>query len=342
MVRTHTFLGVIQSKWAIWSNGINELRNTTQFIAHEWTWNGDPGRRRSLINFDLSLIPTGATIIHTRLDLYGYPNSPDNGHASLSGANESILRRVTSYWDEYSVTWNNQPTTTNNNEVLLSQSVSSGQDYPGINVTNMCQDMIYNPLNRYGFMISMVTPSHYRAMIFVSGDHPDPMKHPKLTIVCDTLGNPQSTLIDIIPDTVVCTNENIEVNAYIPCASYLWSDGSTSPEFSIDEPGVYWLELTNSSGTYLDTSIVELENCEIALELPNVFSPKNDQINDLFTPTLSMGIESMHTKVLNRWGQTVFESSNPSISWNGQTSGKKDVINGVYYWIINYTTKQGV
>ncbi|MCH2225734.1 MAG: DNRLRE domain-containing protein, partial [Crocinitomicaceae bacterium] len=319
----------------------NNYGNSSSFLAHEWTWNGDPGRRKSLINFDLSIIPVGSTIIDARLDLYGYPDSPDNGHSSVSGSNESVLNRITSTWLEQTVTWNSQPSITTVNQVILSQSVSSGQDYIGINVTDMVQDMINDPLNSFGFMLSIVQPSYYRAMIFASSDHPNPLKHPRISITYDSPQILEPNVIDLIPDTTVCDHELFEFNAATPCAGYLWSTGSSNSNFSTSEAGDYWLQLTTNSGVFIDSFTVIIEDCSSAISLPNVFTPNGDHINDIFTPTKLKGIQSMNTRILNRWGQLVFETSSKLISWDGTTKNAKDVIEGTYFWSITYTTDQG-
>ena len=96
------------------------------FDALAWTNGGVAETYRSLIKFDLSAIPEGATIVEANILLFNYPNSKNNygEHSSLSGSNESILSRITESWNDESVTWNNQPSTTSQNEVILEMSTS--------------------------------------------------------------------------------------------------------------------------------------------------------------------------------------------------------------------------
>lgn len=334
---------------------INNYANTTQFIAHEWTWIGDPGRRHSLLNFDLSWIPAGTTILDARLDLYGYPNSPDNGHSSASGSNESVLQRVTSFWEESTVTWNTQPSTTATNQVILSQSPNDYADYTDIDVTLMCQDMVNDPVNSFGFRISMITASFYRAMIFASSDHPDPNKHPRLTIIYDANSPSPIVYSNNFNDTTLCEGQSYTFNSYQPCASYLWSTGAITPQITLSDAGTYWVEVTNATGTYLDSFDIVVIDCGTpspptppatinsgySLEIPNVFTPNDDNINDLFTPITSEGIVSMQTTILNRWGNVVASSSDLSINWNGKNEDELSLNEGVYFWIIDFTTIDG-
>lgn len=170
----------------IWTNNPNTNYGTTRdFKAMAWTWSGAPGVRRSLIDFDLSGVPAGAQIVDARLSLYFNPNSGDvpftGGHSSLSGSNASVLQRITSQWDESTVTWNNQPATTTQNEVQLPQSTSPTQDYLDIDVTAMVEDMIADPSSG-GFMIRLQTEQHFRVLLFASSDDLNAALHPKLEI----------------------------------------------------------------------------------------------------------------------------------------------------------------
>ncbi|GAB5418256.1 MAG: hypothetical protein Crog4KO_16390 [Crocinitomicaceae bacterium] len=331
---------------------INNYGSSASFLAHEWTWIGDPGRRHSLLNFNFSLIPAGATILDARLDLYGFPNSPDNGHSSASGSNESVIQRVTSFWEENTVTWNTQPSTTAVNEVILAQSLNDYQDYTNIDVTAMMQDMVNDPANSFGFRLSMITAAYYRSLIFASSDHPDPNKHPRLTIVYDT-NNPNPVIsTNNLPDTVICDGDNITYSAFEPCATYEWSTGEITPQITISDAGTYWVEVTNPTGVYLDSFNVILLDCggptnpgtvttEYALVLPNVFTPNGDNINDIFAPIKSEGIASMQTTILNRWGNTIATSTDLNINWNGKNANNQPISAGVYFWVVEFTALDG-
>lgn len=139
---------------------------------------------RCLLEFDLSMIPSNAVITDARLSLFNDPTSAESGgqSLSLSGSNESVLQRITSSWNESTVTWNNQPTTTNLNEVVLAQSTSAHEDYLNIDVLNILNDMLQNPSSSFGFMIKLQTEQYFRSMIFASSDNANCNLHPKLDI----------------------------------------------------------------------------------------------------------------------------------------------------------------
>lgn len=76
-----------------------------------------------------------------------------------------------------------------------------------------------------------------------------------------------------------------------------------------------------------------IENCT-DYELPNVFTPNNDNKNDELVPRKNLFVNSINMKIYNQWGVLVFETKNPEIKWNGvdKTSGKK-VSDGVYHYL---------
>ena len=159
----------------------------TDLDALAWTNSGNPSTVRDLLDFDLSQIPSGAVINSATLTLYHNPNSSNASakHQSLSGSNEGLISRVISTWDENTVTWNTQPQTTTQNEVIIPQSTSENQDY-SLDVTDLIKDMINNPSSSYGFMIRLKTEQYYRSLVFASSDHPNASKHPKLEISYST------------------------------------------------------------------------------------------------------------------------------------------------------------
>ena len=72
-----------------------------------------------------------------------------------------------------------------------------------------------------------------------------------------------------------------------------------------------------------DVSIIEKE----MPELPNVFSPNGDGVNDIWKAEFE---EEVHCLIYNRWGNKIYEQKEKNIYWNGTNYN-----DGVYYYIIN-------
>ncbi len=162
--------------------------NYANFAAIAWTSGGE-FVSRGLLDFDLSGIPANATITSALLNLYCNTTSDHPQlHSTLSGSNSCFLERITSSWDENTVNWNNQPSTTSNNRVTLPASSSSTQDYLNINVKDLVTDMYNNKNTSFGFMLKLVDEVKFRSLIFANSDHIDSTKWPQLKI-CYTLPN---------------------------------------------------------------------------------------------------------------------------------------------------------
>lgn len=215
----------------IWSLEPSTPAGTVEdFIGAYWTWGGTPGILRSLIKFDLSSIPTNANITSAKLSLYYNPTSTTAGQA---GTNASWLQRITSDWQENTVTWNTQPTVTTSGEASLAQSTTSNQDYLDINVKNMVNHMVSNPATNYGFLLRLQNEtSLYSSMKFASSDYSNASLHPKLVIIYDTVAPPP-------PDSTTCV-------AWQPDAaagndSRIWSLEPSTPTPTVEDfIAAYW------------------------------------------------------------------------------------------------------
>ena len=79
-----------------------------------------------------------------------------------------------------------------------------------------------------------------------------------------------------------------------------------------------------------DTIIAHLDPQQHGYYLPNAFTPNGDGINDVWFPGQQVvEAESYSLTVFNRWGEVIYNSTNPTDGWDGSASGA-DAPNGVY------------
>jgi gliding motility-associated-like protein len=171
---------------------------------------------------------------------------------------------------------------------------------------------------------------------------------PVLTVVslCDSLTN----ILTWTNPNNYCADDVIKYVIYYSETIQGISDSLAGTSPATDTTFYHRLEsVMQLGGCYYVTAIDSFENesmpsnrvCVDAcpyFELPNVFSPNNDGINDKFVAKVPEGIEEslkVEIKIYNRWGQLIFESdNNPLIEWDGTyTNSKKIVPSGVYYYI---------
>ena len=96
--------------------------------------------------------------------------------------------------------------------------------------------------------------------------------------------------------------------------------------------GCYYILATDSlQNQSAKSNVICVDNCP-DFELPNVFTPNNDQSNNVFKPTKNIFNESVETNIFNRWGALVYSTNDPNINWNGKHyKTGKDCPEGVYF-----------
>ncbi|MBS1647297.1 MAG: gliding motility-associated C-terminal domain-containing protein [Bacteroidetes bacterium] len=78
------------------------------------------------------------------------------------------------------------------------------------------------------------------------------------------------------------------------------------------------------------------DNCP-EYELPNIFTPNNDNVNDSYIPVKNRYIKSVDFVMYNRWGEVVYENSNPALGWDGKTKQmKQPAPDGTYFYTCTY------
>lgn len=94
----------------------------------------------------------------------------------------------------------------------------------------------------------------------------------------------------------------------------------------------------NLEGVPYENVVAYFKEVEFRLFIPNAFTPDNDGVNDSFLP-LGQGFTSEQYRftVLNRWGEVVFETTNPDKPWIGENNlngGEHFVPDGVYMYSV--------
>lgn len=105
----------------------------------------------------------------------------------------------------------------------------------------------------------------------------------------------------------------------------------TLPE-AIDDI-VYYVELVKGNCTSPRGEVKIKVVSESKFVVPNVFTPNKDGRNDTWGIRIIGILKLNHLRVFNRYGQIVFETSNPQTRWNGELNGKP-VPPGTYVWLI--------
>jgi hypothetical protein len=156
--------------------------NAPELVAAAWTVGGIPFYVRGAFKFDLSSIPSNATILSAKLTLYSNPTPINGNHVDANyGSNNSMfISRITANWSAATLDWNNQPPVSTTDQISIPQTSQPFLDLVDIDVKTMIASMVST--NNYGFMIQLQNEIIYDSRIFCSSKYTDATKHPKLVV----------------------------------------------------------------------------------------------------------------------------------------------------------------
>ncbi len=178
----------------------------------------------------------------------------------------------------------------------------------------------------------------------------------KLTVsdsVCSSDRNEDTITVHYLPDAAIkpvkqgqlCVGDKIRVEAFVKESTwkYKWSPASffeNGDNNAVGDPivratGNIYLTIKTPFGcTATDSVFVETQPC-CNVWFPTAFSPNNDGRNDIFRPVTDGNHDLGTFVVVNRWGQTVFETVNNNEGWDGKRNSQPLDI-GVYYYYYKY------
>lgn len=139
-------------------------------------------------------------------------------------------------------------------------------------------------------------------------------------------------------DSIICEGEQRLLDPEVYGNSFSWSTGATTPAITVSQEGNYILHVKNDCGTASGSIKIIKDNCQFYM--PSAFTPNDDGLNDDFGIVSFGFIKRFDFQIFNRWGQSVFSTSNPALRWSGSINGKKSPT-GIYVWMVTYTDWRG-
>jgi gliding motility-associated-like protein len=147
-------------------------------------------------------------------------------------------------------------------------------------------------------------------------------------------------------DATVTHSEVHFINTSSNATGYIWSFGDggnsvlVSPTHTYDEVASnYTVQLIamNAFGCSDTAWAVVRVLDELVYYVPNCFTPNGDEHNNTFQPVFTSGFDpySFRLLIFNRWGETLFESKDAKVGWDGTYNGAL-VQEGTYTWTITF------
>jgi len=101
----------------------------------------------------------------------------------------------------------------------------------------------------------------------------------------------------------------------------------------------YKLSFEDENGCIIEKILRVRARRDDGIYFPTVFSPNNDQQNDIWGPVLGSSMTLKSISIFERWGNRLFYSDK-SREWDGTSDGR--LVNpGVYVYLIQVTDSEG-
>lgn len=149
--------------------------------------------------------------------------------------------------------------------------------------------------------------------------------------------------VDAGPDVDLTLGESTTFNPTISTtdiASYAWTptvaltcSDCVGPDASPQTTTQYTLLVTDNGGCEVSDSLTVRVTAPELL-IPTGFSPNGDGVNDRFR-VLNKDVEKLTLLIYNRWGEKVYETTDPLSGWDGMYKGMVQPL-GVYTWSCDY------
>ena len=92
-----------------------------------------------------------------------------------------------------------------------------------------------------------------------------------------------------------------------------------------------------------DSILIPFEvTSQVLVYFPNAFTPTGDNLNEVFRPIGSLtSADQYDFRIFDRWGKTVFETTDKSQGWSGVNKNGVDLNGGLYTYVLKIVDNKG-
>jgi gliding motility-associated-like protein len=149
-----------------------------------------------------------------------------------------------------------------------------------------------------------------------------------------------------LSDTTICPNAYVDIKdiGNTPGVDYHYNVQGGEPD--PNKPGrVYFAQdgtitRIGKNAYCTKTMSLQVKTRVVGDQFPNVFTPNNDGLNDVFMPIFPCPVIVSDFRIYDRWGKLVFETKDPLAGWDGKLNGK-EAPSDVYGWTVEYEAERG-
>lgn len=147
-------------------------------------------------------------------------------------------------------------------------------------------------------------------------------------------------VVNLGPDRFICNDFAVTLDAGTDGTEYIWApNGETTQTISTAISGTYTVTVKNLDGCTASDAIFLKDSCPMYIFMPNSFTPDENNINDKCIWVGNMKMKKYTFLVFTRWGEKVFETTDPTKAWDGFYQGKV-CPQGVYAYLLECVDTQ--
>lgn len=150
--------------------------------------------------------------------------------------------------------------------------------------------------------------------------------------------------VDLGPDTVVCGDEGLELDAGTDGITYLWSTGDITQMITVymGSSGEIWVEVADEYEC-IGRDTVTVNDCSVEFyfrDIPTAITPSDGNgLNDFWIIDKLQSFSQAEVEIFDRWGTLVWRSE-PGYSqpWDGRNMNGQEVPMDSYHFVIKLNT----
>lgn len=274
-------------------------------------------------------------------------------HSFASGEASSLFATATGHDKKVVLSWKSSTPWADTLYKIYRQNYTDN-GYVLVGSTTLTSDTIYNLSNGHTYCFRILALGTYHNKLIFSPDSnwsqkvcaltvdDAPPCQPQLTVTGDCAGA-TNKLVWTNPNHLCNINDVVGYDIYYTPTK----DSGLSVIYSIHNPNdtTYTTDYSSSiAGCYIVVAIdsagnkspLTNENCTDncpEYELPNIFTPNNDGTNDYYVPVKNKYIRDVAFTLYNRWGEVIYENTDPKLGWDGKSKQmNKAVPDGTYFY----------
>jgi hypothetical protein len=238
--------GIDSYTTSAFGNFISNFGNTGTMEISNW-FKYFRNAERGFMNFDLSQIPDQSAIVSANLRLWIDTIAVKNVNANFP--NSLNFRRITQNWSETTVSWNNTPSWTNFQAVIVPCSTISSNTFLNTSITNLVRHWIGVPSQKFGLTLQLGESNQQLTWLSIaSSDTVAASYRPRLSITY------YAADINASGITNLCSGGSVTFTTNAGPYTYQWFrngnpiNNATGISYTATTNGDYYVVLTAASG----------------------------------------------------------------------------------------------